>query len=508
MKIHFKTDLRTWLEDNRWTPKSLADVLGVSRQTIHHWMDGASLPKNEDLIFTLLTLSSESLIGFDDARSLPTRFNTILKQQQMSQFFEVEGGHALEGEVVIPGAKNAALPMLCAALLTKEECIFHNVPEITDIDLLLEIFETLGVTVQRDLASKVVSIKAEQVDPNKLKTCAEAKKFRASILILGPLLARCGHAEIMRPGGCVIGARPNDIHFNGFETLGTHIEETPDSYRLKFTRKNFKEHQILLPEASVTATENLAMFAAGVPDESEIFFTAAETHVTATLEMLQQMGADISGIRTHRLQIKGKKCDELKGGEFTIPPDGLLAGTYALAGVLTEGKLTIKNVYHTELLSFYGALRRTGASFSFAGDTLKIFGSQQLRSVPKIQTAIYPGFSTDLQSPFGVLLTQCEGESMIFETLFENRLTYLNELEKMGARVQMMNAHQAKIIGKTRLRGVPVQSWDLRAGAAMVLAGLIADGTTKVTNINYIDRGYEHFDKNLQVLGAQIVRKN
>jgi UDP-N-acetylglucosamine 1-carboxyvinyltransferase len=216
------------------------------------------------------------------------------------------------------------------------------------------------------------------------------------------------------------------------------------------------------------------------------------------------MGADIDGIGTHYLRIRGRK--DLHGGEFTIPPDGLLVGTYAIAGILTQGDLLIENVDHRELFSFYGMLKRVGANFEMKENALHIFGEQKMCSIPKIQTAIYPGFSTDLQSPFGVLLTQCKGESLVFETLFENRLTYLSELEKMGAKIQILNPHQAKITGPVQLQGAEVQSWDLRAGAAMVLAGLIAKGKTRISNVNYIDRGYENFPENLAKLGAKIKR--
>ena len=508
MKINFKTPVREWLEKNRWTPKTLAEVLGVSRQTIHHWIDGKSVPKNEAIIFTLLTLSNTELIEFSDPQYVPKKFRTLLKQQTQDQYFEVTGGQTLRGSVQIPGAKNAALPMLCAALLTAEKCRFTNVPEISDIEYLLDIFETIGVDVSRDLETKTVDIQAKNIDPTKLKDCAEARKFRASILIVGPLLARTGEAHILPPGGCIIGARPNDIHLNGFETFGANVKENEAGIELSFRNKKFAHHQLLLPQASVTATENLAMFAAGVPDESEILFSAAETHVQGVLKMLHKMGADIQGIGTHELKIRGRKWTELRGGEFEIPADGILVGTYAIASILTRGDIMINNGNHRELYSFYGALKRTGAEFELLDNALHVTGTTNLRAIPKVQTAIYPGFSTDLQSPFGLLLTQCEGESVVFETLFENRLTYLAELEKMGAKVEIMNAHQARITGVTPLCATNVQSWDLRAGAAMVLAGLIAEGTTKVTNINYIDRGYEHFDTNLKNLGAQIKRKS
>lgn len=508
MKISFKIPVRDWLEKNRWTPKTLAEVLGVSRQTIHHWIDGKSVPKNEDTIFTLLALSHDDLITFEDDLVVPRKFKTLLKQQVQNQYFEIIGGQSLEGTVDIPGAKNAALPMMCAALLTKEKCTFHNVPDITDIDLLLDIFETMGVEVARDLEHKIVEIQAKTVDPTKLKDCAEARKFRASILIVGPLLARTGQAHILRPGGCIIGARPNDIHLNGFENFGVTVKENETEISLQFDRKKMLYPQLLLPEASVTATENLAMFAAGTDDESEILFAAAETHVQGLLQMLQQMGAIINGIGTHELKIQGRSWSKLSGGVFEIPADGILVGTYAIASILTRGDVTLHNVNHRELYSFYGALRRTGAQFDLQANKLRVTGTKKLTAIPKVHTAIYPGFSTDLQSPFGLLLTQCEGTSVVFETLFENRLTYLSELEKMGAKVEIMNAHQARLTGIAHLRGSTVQSWDLRAGAAMVLAGLAAEGVTKVTNIDYIDRGYEYFDQTLRALGASIKRKN
>lgn len=497
MKIHFAQDFKQWMEENRWKPKELAEKLGVQRQSVHNWIDGNTIPKNQEVIFRLYQLGGDNLIIFDNPEDKP-------RIPKSTHYFQVRGGTRLEGELSIPGSKNGALPMLCAALLTPETCIFHDVPEITDIELLLGIFEQMGAKTSWDKKSRIVEITAKNIDPSILAESAEIRKFRASILMLGPLLARFGSVEIVQPGGCVIGARPNDVHLNGFETLGAQVTTSEFSIKTEFKNKKFVQNQVLLPEASVTATENLAMFAAGVEDESELFFTATETHVTETLKMLETMGAEIEGIRTHRLKIKGTK--NLKGGEFKIPPDYLLAGTYAIAAVLTQGDLTLRNVYHTELLSFYGLLRRTGANFEFDGDTLRIHGEQNLKAIPKLQTAIFPGYPTDLQSPFGVLLTQCEGESMIFETLFENRLTYLSELEKMGANVQIMNSHQALVRGKTSLRARQIQSWDLRAGAAMVIAGMIADGITTVTNINYIDRGYEHFDENLRNLGANIER--
>ncbi|NCP67342.1 UDP-N-acetylglucosamine 1-carboxyvinyltransferase [bacterium] len=497
MHIEFKTNFRGWLENHRWKPKELAENLGVSRQTIHHWMDGSSTPKNEEVIRKLYKLGGDNLITFMNRDDKPR----IAKPRA---YFEIEGGTKISGEIRINGAKNAALPMLCAALLTPEKCTFLEVPNITDIDNLLTIFEDIGVSVNRYPTERKVEIEAKKVDLDRLADLDDVRKFRASLLMLGPILSRFGQCEILMPGGCVIGARSNYIHTDGLQLLGAEVEESDDSLKATFDREDLKSKRILLSEASVTGTENLAMFLAGQNDTAEIYFSAAEPHVCATLEMLNSMGAMIEGIGTHHLKIKGTKM--LKGGTFTIPTDGLLVGTYAIAALLTQGELMIKNVNHRELFSFYGLLKRLGAQFEMLDDALHVLPSPNLKAIPKVQTAIYPGFSTDLQSPLGVLLTQCEGDSLLFETLFENRLTYLLELEKMGAKVQILNPHQARISGKVKLRAAEVQSWDLRAGAAMVLAGLIAEGYTKVTNIDYIDRGYEDFVENLNSLGAHIER--
>ncbi len=422
-------------------------------------------------------------------------------------YFQIEGGNKLSGTVMIPGAKNAALKMFCAALLTTETCRLTNVPDISDLRILADIFRKIGVKVEWDKSRKIVEITAKNIDVKKLVDCPEVMKFRASILMMGPLLARCGACEILKPGGCVLGARPNTIHIDGFNTLGGDVFEDDTKISGTFSGEKFANKRILLPEASVTGTENLSIFAAGVADEIEIYFAASEPVVGGTHRMLVGMGAEISGIGTHHLKIKGKHWKELKGGTFEIPPDGILAGTYAIAAILTGGEMQIKNVDHFELFSFYGLLKRAGVDFEMNGNVLAIKPQiKKLVAIPKIQTAIFPGFASDLQSPMGLLATQCEGTSMIFETLYEGRLTYLNELEKMGAKVTFLNAHQAKVTGVTDLKGAEVQSWDLRAGATVVLAGLIAKGTTKVTNIEYIDRGYEYFVETLQQLGADIQR--
>lgn len=422
----------------------------------------------------------------------------------MSSYFEVRGGNKLQGELRINGAKNAILPMLCAALLTKEECIFTDAPDISDVQILLDIIEELGAKVSRDKIAQTITVQAENIDPKKLGLSNQARQMRASILLLGPLLARFGEATIPTPGGCIIGARPNHVHLEGFENFGGVVEEGDGYIKITMPNKKLKNNNVFLPEASVTGTENLAIFLAGKAEESHIHFGATEPHVSGFMHMLADMGADMKGIGSQDVTIIGS--ENLKGGTFKVPSDGILAGTYIIAAIITEGDVWFHNVDHRELFFFYDMLKRMRVSFEIKNDSIHIYGKQNLKAIKRIRTAVYPAFLPDLQSPAGLLLTQADGKSMIFETLYEGRLTYLQELEKMGANVQVLNPHQAVVWGKTSLQGVEVQSWDLRAGATMVLAGLIADGVTKVTNINYIDRGYENFAGNLQKLGADIRR--
>jgi len=418
--------------------------------------------------------------------------------------FLIRGGKKLNGTVVIPGAKNAALKMLCAALLTPEKCVIKNIPRIGDVETLLQIFRDIGVLVKENWKEKTVEIQAKKIDLVALEKNELVKKIRASLLLIGPILSRTGRIKIMTPGGCIIGARSHQLHLDAFETLGVRILRDDDFIELSFEKKKIATRQILLPEASVTGTENLAIFLTGQMEKTDIYFTAAEPHVVALLDMLRSMGAKISGAGTHHITIEGTK--KIRGGIFSVPPDNILVGTYAVAAIITRGSVRISPVNHAELFSFYGILKRLGANFLMEKDALVIEPCKKLQSITKVKTAIFPGFPTDLQSPVGVLLTQCEGKSLLFETLFENRLTYLNELEKMGAKIKILNPHQAKITGISSLKGAEVVSWDLRAGAAVVLAGLIAKGKTKVSQINYIDRGYENFVETLQSLGADIKR--
>lgn len=414
----------------------------------------------------------------------------------------IKGGVPLKGEVKVSGSKNAALPIMCAALLTKEKCVLTNVPDIDDVKSMIAILKALGSKI------KFSNSKLEIETPN-IKTATPPENLvchmRASILVAGPVLVRKGKINMGFPGGCVLGKRPIDVHSFVFEKLGAKIYD--DKKRLHFEAKNLKGATIVLPEMSVTATENAIMAAVLAKGKTIIRLAATEPHVGDLCKMLKRMGAKISGIGTNALVINGVK--NLHGCKYSICGDYLEAGTFALAGVLTKGHIKVSGIDTSFLDILWQKLEETGAKIKISKKTFEVLPQNNpLRAVRIIRTAAYPSFPTDLQAPFGVLLTQINGVSKIFETLFEGRLNYLFELEKMGARVEILNPHQAIIIGPTLLKGCPVASMDIRAGAAMLLAGLAAKGETEISNIQYLHRGYEKIDEKLRKLGARIIKKN
>ena len=421
-------------------------------------------------------------------------------QNRTTQKFIVNGGKPLKGTVTVSGSKNATLPILCATLLSNEPCIINNVPDIADIHSLLKIFKHLNVkasfnngTVKIDASN----LKTKEI-PHEL-TCS----MRASILLLGPLLARTKKVKMPFPGGCVLGKRSVQAHTYALEKLGAEIVDDIQTLHLKAEKLRGKK--IIMPEISVTGTENALMVAAVTPGHTEIRLAAAEPHVQDLCIFLNKMGAKISGIGTHFIEIEG--VESLHGATHSVTGDYLEAGTFAIAALTTGGEIKINGIQTNQLDSFWEKLDEAGAKYKLKEDEIHILPTKKLNAITSLRTAVYPSFPTDLQAPFAVLLTQAEGESYIFETLFDNRLQYLYELEKMGAKVEVHNPHQASIQGPTPLKGVPISSLDLRAGAAMVLAALCAEGTTEISNINYIDRGYENFEEKLQKLGARIRRE-
>jgi UDP-N-acetylglucosamine 1-carboxyvinyltransferase len=410
--------------------------------------------------------------------------------------YRIEGISPLRGEISLGGAKNAALPCMCAALLTDEEVVLKNVPAISDVYSLLDIFTFLGV--EHEFEGNTLKIRAENLE---CKTIPHdlVKKLRASILLLGPLLARCGEVKMAYPGGCVIGKRPVYAHIDSLVQLGAEDISNDEVLHLKGDIKN---GEVILPEFSVTATENILMAAAHGNHEVHIKLAASEPHVQDLCNLLVGMGANIKGIGSHDLIIKGSK---LSGAEHSVTTDYLEAGFFALAGILTGGDLRIKGFREEQMVSFLKTLTSLGAMWDLEDSVLHVKGGKSLKAC-NVKTNVFPGFPTDLQAAIGVAMTQASGVSRVFERMFEGRLGYLFELEKMGAHVEILNAHQALIIGPTQLRGRTVTSNDIRAGAGMVLAGLCARGETLITDVQYIERGYEKLEEKLRSVGARIER--
>ncbi len=413
--------------------------------------------------------------------------------------FVVQGGNRLKGTVYVSGSKNAVLPIMSAALLTKEKVILTNVPDIVDIRSMINILIGLGVRIK-------FNKNILEIDPSKLKNIRPLDDYvcrmRASILLVGPLLANFGKVEMTFPGGCVLGKRSIAAHTKALEGLG--CETIKDDKEIKMRARRLLGAEITMMELSVTATENLVMAAVKAEGETTIKLAAAEPHVRDLCNFLNRMGAKIKGIGTHTLKIKGVKT--LHGTKYRVTGDYLEAGTYAVAAAITNGDVRIKGLDASHLDSFWQKLEEVGVNFTLKPKEVHILGYKHLNAITPLKTAVYPSFPTDLQAPFAVLLTQANGVSKIFETLFEGRLNYLAELERMGAKIELLNPHQAIIIGPSKLKGIPISSYDIRAGAAMVIAALIARGETEISNINYLDRGYDNLEKKLHRLGANIKR--
>ena len=418
----------------------------------------------------------------------------------MSAIFKITGGKKLSGTVKISGSKNAALPILAATIAIREKVRIENLPRISDVENFLKILKTCGAEIQIEKNSAEIS--TEKFDPKNLQKCAdEIEKMRGSILLLGPVLARFGKIKIPFPGGCVLGARPAEAHLRGFEKLGAEILESEKFLELKLPRDfRPKNSRIILTEMSVTATENLAIFAAATNSKTEIRLAAIEPHVSNLLNFLQNCGAQIRGIGTHFLEIRG---GNFRSGKIEICADYLEAGTFILIGILTKSKIKIENFNAADLDSFFEKLEKCGAKFKIGENWCETFPTENFRAT-NLKTSFWPNFPTDLMAPFAVLLNFAAGESRVFERLFENRFGFLFELEKMGARFEILNPHEAKIFGVKKLRGAKIASQDLRAGGACVAAALAADGESEVSNVNYIFRGYEKFVEKLQKLGAEI----
>jgi len=418
----------------------------------------------------------------------------------MTEYFEIQGGKTLSGTIDVRGSKNATTPILAATLLTDQECVISNIPLIEDVYRMLEILESMNVTVVWE-GERTVRICAKDLESEKIDLQI-VKKLRSSILLLGSLSARADKFRIAHPGGCTIGKRPVGTHFDALEKMGVSITQDENCYIVDASSR--KAGKVVLREFSVTATENAMMLAASLPGKTIIKIAAAEPHVEDLGRFLISMGAKITGLGTHTLEIVGN--EKLSGAEHKIIPDANEAATFLIMGVATKSPITVNNAREENLDIVLERLRQFGAAFEIKENSITVIPQEKLFAIEKIDTRTYPGVPSDVQQPLGVLATQAEGETMIFDTIFEGRFNYLSELEKMGAHSKILNPHQAVITGPVQLKGSSIKSFDLRAGASLIIAALCAKGTTTIDEIYQVDRGYERIEERLQKLGADIKR--
>lgn len=410
----------------------------------------------------------------------------------------ITGGRKLEGQVRISGAKNSALPTMAASLLTAEEIQLTNLPLVADIRTMRRLLGELGVQAEFEqgnmLRARAETIRSHEAPYDLVKT------MRASVLALGPLLARTGKARVSLPGGCAIGARPINLHLKGLERLGARVK-TEYGY-VEAEADELNGNKIAFDKITVTGTENLMMAAVLARGTTVLENAACEPEVTDLADLLNKMGAKISGAGTPTMTIEG--VSELHGATHAIIPDRIEAGTFLIAGAMTEGELEITNCNAGHLTSVIQKLEEAGVSIKSEKDRLRVKGASILSAVDVI-TKEYPGFATDMQAQYMALMTQADGISMISESIFENRYMHASELMRMGAHIRI-DGSRAIVAGKTRLTGASVIASDLRASASLVLAGLVAEGTTVVDRIYHLDRGYEKIEEKLQSVGAQIER--
>lgn len=405
----------------------------------------------------------------------------------------------LKGEVVISGAKNAVLPLMAAALLSEETCVIRDVPQLRDVVFMREILSSLGAKIE-DVEENTIAITIEDI----LSTEAQfdlVNKMRASILVMGPLLARKGRARMPLPGGCAIGARPIDLHLKGLEALGAEIIFKDTYVEARAGGQGLIGETIYLDFPSVGATENIMMAAVLAEGTTYIENAAEEPEIVDLANFLNKMGAKIKGAGTDTIKIEGVK--HLGGAKHTVIPDRIEAGTFMLAAAITKGNVKITNVVPDHLKPIIAKLRECGIRIEVRDEELVVRGDLGPQSATDIKTLPYPGFPTDIQSPFMAFLTTVEGSSTVIETVFENRFMHVSQLRKLGANIETAG-NRATIRGGSNLRGSQVMATDLRAGAALVLAGLAAEGTTEVSEIYHIERGYEKFIEKFAGLGATI----
>ena len=415
----------------------------------------------------------------------------------MNEVFVMKGGNPLRGEVVISGAKNAALGIVAGALLTDEEVIIENLPDVRDINVMLEALKAIGAKVHR-IESHVVSIQADQLSMKSVDDDA-IRRIRASYYFIGALLGKYHQAKVALPGGCAIGERPIDQHIKGFTALGAEVEIS-EGYFVAKAEELVGQH-IYLDVVSVGATINLMLAAVLADGQTIIENVAKEPHIVDVANFLNSMGANIRGAGTDTIRIRG--VERLHGTTYGVIPDQIEAGTFMCAAAVTRGNILIKNIIPKHMESIAAKLRDMGNIVYEGDEEIQVIGREKQRGT-KIKTLPYPGFPTDMQPQIAVTLALAEGKSSVTESIFENRFLYVEELKKMGADITVED-RVATILGQEKLQGATLHALDLRAGAALVLAGLAAEGITVLEDIGYIRRGYEFFEKKLMNLGAKII---
>lgn len=428
------------------------------------------------------------------------------------EYFVIRGKKPLSGELEVRGHKNAATPIISACLLTDKPCYIQNLPLVEDIFRMLEIVKELGAEVDF-VGKREVKITAKNIDPAKIRKDLVGT-LRSSIFLFAPLLSRFREVKIPQPGGCLIGARPIEAHLDGFQQLGAKTERVEGEWRI--SAKKLKSTEIILSEFSVTATENILMTAASISGKTTIKIAALEPQVKDLSTVLSKMGAEIRWLGDHTIEIKGKK--RLNGFSHFLSYDPLEAGSFLILTGATRGKITVKNVPVNYLDSTFRKLKQVGLKFIFKKAenknknekekiyNIEIKSPKTFYPINKIQVLPYPGLQTDLQCAFGVLATQIPGQTLIHDPMYEGRLNYLKELNRMGADVSLLDVHRAIVRGAARLQGTAIQNYDLRSGAALIIAGLIAHGKTTISNAYQVDRGYERIEERLQKIGADIER--
>lgn len=402
----------------------------------------------------------------------------------------------LKGNIKVDGAKNSILPILAATLLSEEECILHDIPNLKDVEIMCELLQVLGAEVTRIgedslriVAGNIVTSEA----PYEL-----ISKMRASFLVMGPLLARCQNAKIYMPGGCAIGTRPIDLHLKGFKALGTDV--VSENGFVNSTAEKLVGTDIYLDFPSVGATENIIMAATLAEGETILENAAEEPEIVDLANFINSMGGNIVGAGTKTIRIRGVKS--LHKTEHTVIPDRIEAGTYMVAAAITGGDLVIENVVSSHVQPIIAKLREAGTHVEEYEDKIRVISNGTIKPVD-IKTLPYPGFPTDMQAQFMAMLSVAEGTSIINETIFENRFMHANELLRMGVNVKIEGS-SAVLKGKSVLSGAKVKATDLRAGAALILAGLVAEGETEITEVFHIKRGYANIVEKLQNVGANI----